>query len=82
VTATQEQVRELAAAIAAQAQAIAEGSIPEEQQYSQVLRLRGNIETLQAWTPDSRQALIDAQQAEQKVKDQQRREQRRQQAGS
>ncbi|HEY0640268.1 MAG TPA: hypothetical protein VGD67_21775 [Pseudonocardiaceae bacterium] len=51
--ATQEQVTELARAIAAQAQAIADGTVVGPR-YAAVRRLAANVDTLQCWTPDDR----------------------------
>jgi hypothetical protein len=42
--------RELAGAIANQAEAIAEGEIPSKDLPGQVALLKNNIDTLQAWT--------------------------------
>ena len=49
-----EQYRELANAIAQQAEAIALGKIPAGQCYAQARRLLDNASTLMAWTTDDR----------------------------
>jgi len=51
---TEVQIREQAQVIASQAQALADGMIPEGQRYAQVARLKENIDTLSAWVPDDR----------------------------
>ena len=51
-----EQAQELAAVIAQQAQALADGKIPDGQIYAQVSRLADNVSTLRAWTGDDRKA--------------------------
>lgn len=48
------QYRSLANAIAQQAEALAQGRIPEGQRYAQMRRLFDNASTLMAWTPDDR----------------------------
>jgi hypothetical protein len=55
MSATDAQIRELAGAIAAQAQALADGAIPAGQRYAQVLKLEGNVDTLKHWTLDDRE---------------------------
>ena len=54
MSATDEQIRELAQAVANQAQALADGVIPAGQRYAHVRRLAGNVETLSAWVGDDR----------------------------
>lgn len=49
------QARELASVIAAQANALADGVIPEGQVYAQVSRLADNVATLRAWAGDDRE---------------------------
>jgi hypothetical protein len=51
-----EQARELAGVIAAQANALADGCIPDGQVYAQVARLADNIATLRVWVGDDRKA--------------------------
>ena len=46
--------RELANAIARQAEALAQGAIPEGQVYAQVHRLKSNVDTLVSWSGDDR----------------------------
>lgn len=48
------QYRDLANAIAQQAEAIALGKVPAGQLHAQVCRLVANVDTLAAWTPDDR----------------------------
>jgi hypothetical protein len=50
------QARDLANTIAAQAQALADGRIPEGQVYAQLARLADNVTTLRTWVGDDRQA--------------------------
>lgn len=50
MSASREQVQELANAIALQAQSIADATIDEEAVYATVKLLQGNVETLSAWT--------------------------------
>lgn len=45
--------RDLAATIARQAQALADGAV-KGPEWAQVARLVTNVETLRAWTPDDR----------------------------
>lgn len=54
MSATPEQIKELAQAIANQAQAVADGLIPEEQLFGHVALLRHNADTLKEWVPDNR----------------------------
>jgi hypothetical protein len=54
MNATPEQIQEQAQAIANQAQAIADGKIPDGQLHAQVARLFDNVVMLRAWTPDDR----------------------------
>lgn len=49
-----EQYRDLAKAIAQQAEALANGAVPPGQRHAQVKRLESNLSTLAAWTPDDR----------------------------
>ncbi|QAY06660.1 hypothetical protein SEA_COOKIES_136 [Mycobacterium phage Cookies] len=51
--ATEVQIAELAAVVAAQAEAIAEGKVVGPR-YAAVKRLQGNVETLTAWIGDDR----------------------------
>lgn len=53
MSATQQQVQELAQAIANQAQALADGQVIGPV-YASVRRLAANVETLKAWTTDDR----------------------------
>jgi hypothetical protein len=53
MAATQDQIRELADTIAAQAQAIADGAVTGPL-FAAVRRLRSNVDTLEAWCPDDR----------------------------
>lgn len=55
MTATEHQVRELAATIEAQANAIATGTVVGPR-FAAVLRLRDNVDTLAHWVEDDRQA--------------------------
>lgn len=50
MSASREQIQELANAIALQAQSIADATIDEEAVYAVVKLLQGNVETLSAWT--------------------------------
>lgn len=47
-------IEDLAATIAAQADALAERRIPEGQRYAQVQRLKRNVEMLESWVGDDR----------------------------
>lgn len=46
----QAQVQELAQIVVNQAQALADGKIPDTEQYAHVKRLHNNTDTLLAWT--------------------------------
>lgn len=52
-TATEEQIQELASAIAEQASAIADGTLTGPR-YAAVRRLINNVDTLRAWVGDDR----------------------------
>lgn len=49
------QARELAQVIASEAQALAEGVIPEGLVYAQLSKLADNVTMLRAWVPDDRE---------------------------
>jgi hypothetical protein len=50
MSASREQVQELANAVALQAQSIADGTIDESAVYAQVKKLADNVDTLRHWT--------------------------------
>lgn len=54
MTATEQQIRDLATAIVQQAEALAKGRIPEGQRHAHIRRLLGNAECLAEWAPDDR----------------------------
>lgn len=54
MNATEEQVRELAQAVAQQAQVLAAGLVPEGQRYAQTRRLASNVDLLSHWVGDDR----------------------------
>ncbi len=53
MAATEDQIRDLSSTIAAQAQALADGTVTGPR-YAAVLRLSNNVETLAAWVSDDR----------------------------
>lgn len=48
------EIAELASAVAAQAQALADGKIPTAQLFAHIARLHNNTDTLKAWAGDMR----------------------------
>jgi hypothetical protein len=55
MSATREQIQELAGTIASQAEAIADGRVPEDQLRAAVALLHNNTDTLRKWVPNIRE---------------------------
>lgn len=54
MAATEKQIQDLAQAISLQAEALADGSVPEGQRWAAAKRLADNVDTLRAWIEDDR----------------------------